>query len=301
MPRKKGFYWTEVEDKYFIQWFKGTEKEKVQAYNKLIGKLNYMAKNILHKYYVGAASDWRKEKELVEEAVNHLLLNGNYDESRKTTIYSYASAVIKHRLHDFIVMSKNYVKNIIIDKNYDTSSSENEYVFEDYCETPEFDEFDYSERQMLLNKIITHLNQKKESFEVKLKNTAYRKDGVVYNNIKVKLEIVNLSIEFFNKFFMDTKVGAAELCDYIRLNISDVKEYQLKFFIMEIIGTYTETDRIDRRVSKRYEKIKSTSTYIQDDTAPNERELKAGRKTTIVSGYLRDKITFEELQKYSYF
>lgn len=300
MARKKN-YWTEVEDKYYIQWATGTETEKVRAYNYLIGRLNYMTSNILYKYYPSALGDWQREKEYIEDAVNHLLVNGNYDADRKATIFSYCSAIIKHYLYDRIVFRPSYKNQIMTDRNYDTSSPENDYIFNDYNEAPDFEEFDLTERQALLDRIIMILTEKKVSWQSKIDKSLQANDEEIKLIVlfKRRIAVLDAIMEYFNEYFITTTVEIGDLSDYVINNVEG-NMAQIKKYMLESVGCFSDTRKIDNtKVKDRSET--SWGGYIQNDTAPADKEKRVGRHGALKSGHLKKYNIFEDLKKYQYF
>ena len=263
---EKGNYWTAVEDDLFYRWCSKDTKdnEKTILYEMLIPKLRHMARIILERYFGNNIPNY---KELIEDAIQNLLVKAVIDKNRQNKAYSYISAALKYYYYDEVIIRVKWKKNTQFDKNYDVSNDEHIHPIEN----PEFDEFDYNERQLMLNKIILNIKESIKFEEKKLINIKRRKEGglkLIYNTIKY----LNYTIEYFEEYFPTSNVCTYSLIEYIQskgdLNLKEINNLNRRFLNINVsVRAYNNRQS---KIERKY--TKESISYIQDDYAPEEKK-----------------------------
>jgi len=261
MAYKEGLYWREPQDELMkiILTKDNNSKEWYNAYNKLLPRLKLMSIKILRRYY-GRVDD-KKSEDYVTDAITHLIINGNYNPD-KPKMYAYCGTIIKRYFYDMFVIKPD--DNI--DDNYDIN--ENEWVVNSHYHEPDFDEFDLTERQDILNKIIMIIDDGLSKCDEKLNKK--RKIPVMnIGSIREKNFLIYAK-EYFLKYFMETSISAISLGEYIQIR-TDLKDYVLSEFMRKYFNLGAQPrlmETRDRRVDDWTKK--RNSSYIMDDYTPND-------------------------------
>jgi hypothetical protein len=276
-------YWDRREDELMLILFNTgtTRKDYSFAYEEILPKLRYMAKQILHRYYNCPEN---RVNELVNDAINHLLVYSNYDSSRKTKIYSYTGTILKRYFFDVFVnqVKYNYKKNAIysVDNNYDITDSESEWVIDRYASQADFDEFDMTERQEMLERILSHFNAflvKVEAQLLKAKRSK-RKPLKQIETLKMEREFLVVVIQYFKTYFMITNVDTYSLSEYLVKNL-DYLEYNIMKMTRKYVGKASNMSVYNNRdsiIQNRH--LVYGLSYEMDDYAPNEYKLRRSRR-----------------------
>ena len=280
MIRKDGQYWGDREDNLMhILFSAGTcTKSYNNAYRVILPRLKYMAKQIIRKYYYVQED---KIDDLIMDGISHLLVNGRYDANRKTKMYSYVGTVLKHKFHDDLITTFRYKKNPLnaVDTNYDVSDAE--WLLDDYATQPQ-DEFDTTERQEILQRILSHFNALKakldaEYHRINNHGTELQKRSEI---VERDLEWIRCAEEYFNKYFLTTNVDSIGLADYIRNN-SNIPVYMQDNIARRFIGIGSAIEKFDERVSINEARLDDYGlTYMMDDYPPLEYHYSVSKRTT---------------------
>mgnify|MGYP006992516261 CR=1 FL=1 len=271
MGRKRinGQYWTAIEDDLMHQYFftGSTKMQKVKAINAVYPKMQQMARVILTRYYYKFHSAW----DIIDDAIAHFLLNCHFDES-KGSYFSYLGTSFKHYFHDIYVVHPNHL-HIDIDNNYDISTSENDWVMDKHAVQADFEEFDFTERQLKLSKIIAYIQTHIDVVDGKIdRYKGFRTNPKLayYHRALYEKEFLQGSIQYFKDYFLTSEVSNNSLNDYLisHTNMPAHLFQRLSYHYFRIGGN---TEYIDKRSAKMdSRRVKQGMSYIMDDYTPVE-------------------------------
>ena len=261
---EKGNYWTSVQDDLYYRWCHEelTPRESLKIYNALYPVLKHMARVILERYFFNY--DINDKDTLMTDAIQKVLIKGDISVDRKDRAYSYVGTAMKRYYYDVLVMIPKFKKNIQFDKNY---SPDDEFIQPTFA--PDYDEFDYAERELLYNKILIEINSWIKYEENKLKRKIKRNAKEIKFNINT-IDFLTKFREYFEKYWLHTdSCDIRSAIDYVKFN-TDMQQIDFINLCRRFLGTYADTNWYDKReskVDKKYTKEKST--YFQDDLVPN--------------------------------
>jgi hypothetical protein len=274
--RKDGMYWDSAEDLLMSTYFStgSTKIEKVRALNAVLPKLRMMARIVLERYYSKFG-----QADLCEDAIMHLLQYAKFDCSKSKTYYAYIGTTFKRFFYTKFVIEKEYWGQNKIDDNYDVN--DNQWVMNTAAVPADFDEFDLTARQEILNKIIKKIDD--GILKVDKTATGYRKRRSRVTPLHY-IEICEREIlilvcckEYFLKYFLVSEVSSAALADYCRANVN-VPMHLQEVILRKFFGTATVISHIDNRKSKMTTKMNEQNrSYMMDDYAPNENRYDRSR------------------------
>ncbi len=262
-------YWGEKEEALCQQWATGDTKQQFNIYKKLLPRLNEMAEMIMNRYYsVPTAGRQTELKELAVEEV-FLRLHKYIPNKGSSGAYSFCSLVIKHYLHDTLVMEAKWHKNVHTKFDYF------EDVFGEEIDREDIQPISFDEYHIDKEKINLILNKKKEEVQEMINQRVagyHRLRGKKYmppiGKPEVYMMMLDKMIEYFNKF--DSYDGNG-LIDYIHYSLKlDLKKesiirYFKKLFDIKEFEVPIQI-RNEGKVEKRYN-------YFEDDRCPNEISL----------------------------
>jgi len=281
--KKDGQYWGEREDVLMHILFSAdtNTKEYNHAYREILPRLKHMAKNIMHRYFFVPE---HKVEDMAMDVITHLLVNGEYDITRKAKMYSYCGTVIKNQLYDIIVIPLKYNTKInallMADRNYDISDTENEWVLEKHATQPH-DEFDTTEREDMLERILSHFDAfiaevVSQQLQVANHPTVLLKRSEVLSR---DMEWLQTAREYFNKYYLNGTVDSIGLAEYIRNN-TKIPEYLQNVIARKYLGIGSEIFKFDKRKVVGDDKVKSYGlSYLMDDYTPNNYNYSRSKRT----------------------
>lgn len=268
-------YWDSIEDNLMQVYFNtgSTKLQKAKAINAVMPKLKMMARIILERYFVRFTMP-----ELVDDAVMHVLQYSKFNPEKSNTYYAYLGTSMKRFFHTKLIVEKSY-NGLKFDDTEDIN--DNQYVMATACEAPEFDEFDYDERQLLLNKIIVRLDDGISKAQKMIRK--YNKRKVVpfkpLETLNRSIALLTTAKEYFNKYFLVGGVNSMGLADYCRNNCGEVPLHVQRKLLQQYFGIGSAIDRFDDRDSLKEKNWKSQGrTYIQDDYCPNKSKMQQIKK-----------------------
>lgn len=262
---KDGNYWGEAEDKQLMLFlYSGsTRLEKHRAITKIYPKMRQMGRIILERYF-SRYNDY----DLIDDAISNFLLRVDYDPD-KGRMYSYMGTSFRYYFHEKLVQKYESPKRIDVDTNYDIG--DNEWLTSTVGHQPDFEQFDYSDRELLLNKIIAHIDgiistiqAEKDKLKKKKK---YHHEGVDLHGREI--EFLMVSKDYFNKYFLTTEVSALSMGDYCRLN-SAFPEHIAERLCRKHFNLSSAVRKYEQRHSINEEVKRGEVGYILDDYTPIE-------------------------------
>jgi hypothetical protein len=275
MGSYKKEYWTKKEDELMLILFnKSTSRlEYNKTYEAVVGKLRYMAKQILNKYYW--INDSRVD-DLITDAITHLLIKANFDGSRGK-VYSYCGTIIKRYFYTTLVIPTTFKEKKdalnVVDDNYEVSNADNEWVIDNHATQPDFDEFDTEERQLMLDKLLlyfqTHIDKLRKN--IKKYEKDYSARITIWNR---EIQWLECCKEYFEKYFMTGNIDSMGLSDYCVNNL-DMQQYIQMKIAYKYLGKQSNPRKYDSRVSEIDTKVREYGlSYLMDDYSPKEYSLR---------------------------
>jgi len=133
-------YWGEAQELLCQQWLTADTKQQYQIYNALLPKLNRMVELIGNRYFSIATSQRLSElkKDAIQEVFLKLKLYHQNKVKNKNGAYSFCGMIIKHYLHEVIVINGQRQKNTILEYTDDYEALDIKSGIE-YYQKPEID------------------------------------------------------------------------------------------------------------------------------------------------------------------
>ena len=272
MEEKKA-YWTKREDDLMLILFNTgtTRKEYNHAFEEVLPRLKHMTKNILHRYFHVPE---HRVNDLVTDAISHMLVNADFDTTRKTKPYSYCGTLIKRFFYDEIVVPLKYTTKInalnMADDNYDCTTDE--WLLDDHATPADFDEFDMDERQEKLNAVLSYFNEAiskvDAAHKLALKNK--REPVKTLEMLDRERKYLMKVKDYFNTYFLTTTVDSISLAEYL-INNLDIPEFAIMGLSRKYLGVGSGITRIDTRevlMDTRF--LRYGLCFEMDDYVPNE-------------------------------
>lgn len=264
-------YWREEqdEDMRIMLTVENNTKEWLHAYNRTLPRLKVMGISILRKYY-GIGNE-KLANDLIMDAIANLLIKGEYD-ADKPKMFAYCGTAMKRNFWDMLVYPKKWIKNNVVDDNYNIN--DNEWLVIEQATQPNYC-FDYTERQEQLNHIYSIIDTGlKECDEILIKNKK-RDYYTIQGKIKEKL-VLQLARQYFENNFIEGTVSALALADYI-IGRCKIPDYVVSKYLHRYFNKGAQPDKIDRRSDAVDWQQRREQSYLMDDTCPNEDKVMRSR------------------------
>lgn len=214
-------YWSIKQEQLCLQWVSATtQSEFTRIHNALLPQLNHMCELIMQRYFSIPAS---QHTDLKRDTVQEVFLKlKKYQPNRGAAgSYSFCSMIIKHYLHERVVIYGQRLKVTELEFSGDYDLLDTAKGIE-YYQKPEIDFkpiIDYFIQKK--EKTIKRYNNAAKNWEKKQNKTNYDKHNFKRTNEKLMKWIIicDLSVEFINKF---QSADANQIAEYCFLN-SDYK------------------------------------------------------------------------------
>jgi hypothetical protein len=265
MGYKKNQYWRQEQDQDLATMLSkpNTSREWLEAYRRTSPRLRKMGESILRRYYSYYVSDDKHRDDLITDAITKLLTHGEHNPN-KPKMFAYAGTTMKRYFFTILVYPQKY--NTIhnhMDRNYDIS--DNEWLSNSMHIEPDYD-WDYSERQRLLDaicaKIDKHLNESKA-----VKKLSRR-------------TFLEVSKQYFQKYFMDSPVSLLSLSDYVQNNM-EILDWETNQYMRDYFGSGSVATKVDRIQRVDWLEKRGVSSYIMDDDPPNHKHVNRIRRKNV--------------------
>lgn len=266
----KNNYWTSEQDELMkiIYTTDSNTKEWLIAFKKIYPVLKYMAEIILRRYYKVVSTN--KEEELISDAITKLIMNGNYNED-KPKLYSYCGTILKRHFHDEIVRDLSHDNN-----ENEISIDEHEFLLNELS-TNNY-EYNNEKLEFLLNKLELGRNECVKKLK-KCKKSKYKFSKRIVS-INQEIEFIDVSTEYFTKYFNSIGIGTVSLSEYLYFNCGETPEYTHRALMVKYFNFGSNYYKL--KEDRKYDTInKYNISYIQDDYTPEDKyySRNAKRKT----------------------
>jgi len=287
---KKTTYWTAKEDELMLVIFNTgtTRREYNRAFEAVLPRLKFMAKQILHRYYF--VIDDGKKEELCMDAIILLCVNGKYNASRGTKLYSYCGTIIKHYFHDKLVIPHLYKTKIdalnSVDDNYDIC--EDEWIADTHATQPEFDTFDTDEKQELIDAAIQLFEKNIEKIDAEI-NSKQRKEKT--KKLNREKQWLLSAIQYLKEFGGTGNIDVISLADYTEKNCVGITSSTQRGYLYKYVGISCDINRRDSDDNKSLIEDKIAQyglSYLMDDYCPFDKNLRRSYRTKKLKVHTRE-------------
>jgi len=267
---KDGQYWRKEQDAFMAIVFTGdsTTKEWNAAYYAVLPRLRKMGESILRRYF--GYADNRVVDDLVMDAITIIITTGNYY-PEKPKLYAYLGTIFKRYFYDKFIKKYRESQNALLnaDTNYDVS--DDEWLLDDFATPPE-DEFDYNERQEMLERILSHFKTCIAKVDAEYHIINNHGTELVKRNEILDREMKWLlcAREYFEKYFLDSTVDSMGLAEYCYANLSFPAFTQLNIS-KKYMGIGSNIEKFNSLKSVNEKSFKEYGlSFEMDDYSPNE-------------------------------
>lgn len=290
--KKDNQYWSDKENdlmRILLTIEDRNSREYIRAYNELLPKMNLLSEYVLRRYYGGYKIDDGYAKEIIIEGIGAFLIKAKYDEN-KPNLFSVFGTAQKRFFHTAIVYPTLHNKHQKINKDFDLNDVDTENIIYSHIVTETSDNFDVTERQLMLDAIIKKIDGHIAECDDVIERAA-KVNRVVEGGTAKQKRFLLKAKEYFNKFMLETQISALSLCDYI-LNNTELPEHIVNRYSRRYFNKGSIPSQVDNLIPhKDYAKLRGVPWYL-DSYGSNEKyydKVGVKKKTRIMQNKNRKK------------
>jgi hypothetical protein len=243
-------YWTIREELLVLQWLTAnTQGEQSRVYLALVPKINRVIEHIMQRYFSIPVS---QQTILKKECVNEVFLGLYKYNSTKQRAFAFVGMLAKHFIYTQVVLKPKTKKQIMFDNNYGDTEFENarEIYYENKNEV---------EIESELKEVINFFKNKRKEIEIRMKTIKYDKKRNRIITQKNELILVDLSIEFLQKF---KSLNIDAMGEYVIIN-SNISKNSAHYIFRKLFNVQI-TIFNDNFIFKRERKIDNNNNIVDD-------------------------------------